>query len=373
MNEANELKTIESSVLSTDGHSWLRTMLWVPAPGVTRRAAVQLIHGMAEHIERYDDFARFLASLGYVVFGHDHVGHGKSVAAENELGHLPLDGGKDILIGDAWGVHQAILEQNPSVAELPQFLFGHSMGSFIARAVIARHGSNFAGAVICGTGNPSHATSVGGNALARVIGTLRGAEYRSKLLDNMVIGAYAKTIEDAETECDWISTDPVVVNAYIDDPLSGQMFSVGGYATLTDLTAEVVTSQHAEQVPGRLPLLFVAGAEDPVGACGADVRRAADLYKDAGVRDVRTIIYPGMRHEILNEPRHDEVYNDVETWLTEHAALVTAVTADVTTETEVAAPEAVADEAAEIATAETAEAEAAAEPEASTEPTTNAD
>ena len=136
-------------------------------------------------------------------------------------------------------------------------------------------------------------------------------------VDSLVIGAFSSAIEDARTDSDWISTDPSVVDAYLADPLSGQAFSVGAYATLTDLTAEVVTKKSAAAVPKQLPLLFVAGAEDPVGSCGKDVQAAADLYRGQGVEDVRVIIYPNMRHEILNEPRRLDVYNDVEQWFTE--------------------------------------------------------
>lgn len=324
MNSGYRVNRIESSVLSSDGQSWLRTMTWLPDANLTRRACIQLVHGMAEHIERYDAFASFLASLGYVVIGHDHIGHGKSIVTAQELGHLPINGGKDILIEDVHTVYRSALSQYPDIAALPYFVFGHSMGSFIARAYIARYGAELAGAILCGTGNPPYAASLSGNALCHIIGAIRGADYRSKLVDSMVIGAYAKTIENAETECDWISTDPVVVRAYIDDPLSGQMFSVGGYATLTDLTAEVVSKNHAAQVPVNLPLLFIAGAEDPVGSCGEDVKRASALYKNAGVKDVSCIIYPGMRHEILNEPRREDVFNDVENWITNRTALAAA-------------------------------------------------
>lgn len=320
MNTSFDSLRQESSTLSSDGNSWLRIMLWQPDPTYTRRGAVQLVHGMAEHIERYDAFARFLAGLGYVVFGHDHVGHGKSVSDPDQLGHIPLRGGKDILVEDVYKVRQAALALTDA-DDLPQFIFGHSMGSFVTRAYITRHAEGLTGAVICGTGNQPRFMSVAGRTLARVIGAVRGEEYRSRLVDSLVIGAFSSAITDARTDCDWICTDPAVVDDYIADPLSGAMFSVGGYATLTDLTAEVVTKDSAEKVPKTLPLLFIAGAEDPVGGNSKDVKKAAQLYKDAGVEDVRTIIYPGMRHEILNEPRHEDVFADVEAWFTERAVL----------------------------------------------------
>lgn len=307
----------ETSTLSADGRSWLRVVVWLPDPVYSRRGVVQLVHGMAEHIGRYDSFARFLTGLGYVVFGHDHIGHGKSVSSADELGCMPLEGGKDILVADVTRAREAALKLSRENGTLPLFLFGHSMGSFVVRACIARNAKGISGAVICGTGNQSRILSLAGRTLSRVIGAVRGETYRSRLVDSLVIGAFSSAIEDARTDSDWISTDPVVVDAYLADPLSGQAFSVGAYATLTDLTAEVVTKKSAAAVPKQLPLLFVAGAEDPVGSCGKDVEAAAELYRSQGVEDVRVVIYPNMRHEILNEPRRLDVYNDVEQWFTE--------------------------------------------------------
>lgn len=231
----------ETSTLSADGRSWLRVMVWLPDPVYSRRGIVQLVHGMAEHIERYDSFARFLTGLGYVVFGHDHIGHGKSVSSADALGCMPLQGGKDILIADVLRAREAAFKASRETGTLPLFLFGHSMGSFVVRACIARNPKGLTGAVLCGTSNQPRALSLLGRTLSRAIGTLRGETYRSRLLDSLTIGAFSSAIEDARTDSDWISADPAVVDAYLADPLSGQAFSAGAYATLTDLTAEVVT------------------------------------------------------------------------------------------------------------------------------------
>ncbi len=311
----------ESSTLSSDGKSWLRVLLWLPDPVYSRRGVVQLVHGMAEHIERYDSFARFLAGLGYVVFGHDHIGHGKSVDSPDELGNLPLRGGKEALLEDVLRVRKAALAFVKEDGALPLFLFGHSMGSFVARVSMARNPEGLAGAVLCGTGNQPRAVSLAGRTLSRLIGTVRGGEYRSKTVDSLVVGAFSSSIKDARTPNDWISTDPGVVDAYEADPLSGQMFSVGGFATLTDLTQEAASKKSAAAVPSSLPLLFIAGAEDPVGSCGKGVQAAAELYRSQGVEDVQVIIYPHMRHEILNEPQRSLVYADVEEWFTERMVL----------------------------------------------------
>lgn len=311
----------ETSTLSSDTRSWLRIMMWLPGGAYTKRGIVQLVHGMSEHIQRYDEFARFLAGLGYVVFGHDHIGHGKSVSSQGELGHMPLQGGKDILVNDVMRVRDAVMEQAELPDELPFFLFGHSMGSFVVRAFMARHSERLAGVVLCGTGNQPRLLTLVGRSAARALGSLRGAEYRSHALDSLVTGSFLAGIDDPRTEYDWLSVDPSVVDAFCADPLSGSRFSAGAYATLTDTVAEAVSKKSAATVPHDLPLLFIAGEEDPVGDNGAGVEKAAQLYRDQGCDDVEVVLYPGMRHEILNEPRKLNVYSDVEAWFTRHVIL----------------------------------------------------
>ncbi len=307
--------------LSHDGVSMIKGLVWGPAEARGRRPAaprgvVQIVHGMAEHVGRYDEFARFLVGHGFVVCAADHIGHGKSVGGPDELGCLPPDG-KEILIEDVHELRKTVTARYSR--QTPYILFGHSMGSFVVRAYLARHGEDVAAAVICGTGQQPRVLSKAGNALARFLAKTKGADYRSVFLDNMGVGAFAKRIENARTPQDWVSTDPAVVDAYNADELCGAMFSAGGYATLTDLTGEVVSAACAAKVPKGVPVLLVAGAEDPVGDCGKGVRKAAEQLRRAGVRDVETKLYEGMRHEILNEPGRAQVYTDVVGWIEEHA------------------------------------------------------
>jgi len=302
---------------SSDRKSRLHGYIWWPEDGVTPRAAVQLVHGMAEYIGRYDDFARYLNTKGFVVFGHDHIGHGQSVASKEEWGDLPVEGGKDIMIEDVHRVRtDALARINGAYGtHLPLFLFGHSMGSFVVRAYLARHAYGLSGAIICGTGFMPPRTSAAANVLARAIASVRGGSYRSKLLDKLGVGAYAQEIDDAQTDLDWLSHNRDNVNRYIADEQCGFMFTAGGYASLTDLTREVCTPECVSGYPKDLPLLYIAGTEDPVGECGEGVSRSADLAHAAGVTDVRCRLYAGMRHEILNERGRQVVYDDIVSWM----------------------------------------------------------
>ena len=301
----------ELTVPSTDGLSTLHVVLWRPTR-VAPHACVQLVHGMAEHINRYNDFASYLASHGYVVFGHDHIGHGNSVSNTDSLGCLPLKGGKDILIED---VHAVRLGLWSYYRNIPLFLFGHSVGSYVARMYCSRHAEGLSGAIFCGTGNQPALLSRAGNILARVLGSIHDPRYHSALMDRLVMGSFSSAIKNARTPQDWLSTDPSVVEAYREDDLSGFMFSVGGYATLTDLTSEAASPRIARQTPTTLPVLFISGEEDPVGGFGKDVTKTAEQYRQAGIETVTTILYPGLRHEILNEPSRQTVYRDVLDWL----------------------------------------------------------
>ena len=295
---------------SSDGSSIIDARMWLPS-SEEPKAIVQLVHGMSEHIDRYEDFARFLTEQGFGVCGENHIGHGGSASSSEELGYMPTNG-KEILIAD---VHQLRTSMQKSFQDIPYFIFGHSMGSFITRAYLARYGGGLKGAIICGTGNQPYALSKVGRTLALLISKVRGDRYRSAFLDSLGAGGFAKSIEDARTPLDWLSTNPVVVDAYMADEMCGKMFTVSAYATLLDLTGEVVTLECAKKVPSDLPLLYVAGAQDPVGDCGKGVLAAANLAEKAGSRNVEVILYEGMRHEILNEPERDKVYTDVQNWL----------------------------------------------------------
>lgn len=300
---------------STDVNTQIRAVIWWPPQVSNAHGVVQLVHGMAEHIMRYDSFARYLAQNGFVVCGHDHIGHGESVESPEQWGQMPTNGGRDVLVGDVGKMREAIRERLD--AGLPHILFGHSMGSFVVRAYISECGQGLAGAIICGTGHITPAMSSAGNALAHLISRARGENYVSKLLGDLSIGAYAKAIENPRTPLDWLSYNEQNVDDYIADKSCGFAFAAGGNATLTALTKEVCTTKSFARIPHDLPLLFIAGDGDPVGNMGEGVRTAARMAQEAGCADVTCTIYEHMRHEILNEDDRQRVYDDVRAWIEE--------------------------------------------------------
>ena len=322
---SDQVISVPLDFTSHDGKTRINAKLWTsarfgnldaPAVGSDKpKAVIQIVHGMAEYIDRYDDLAEYLVSRGFVVCAEDHIGHGKSATGPSEYGHMPAHGGKDILIGDVHTLYRMTHELFP---DAPYVLYGHSMGSFITRAYLARYGDELAACVLSGTGNVPAALSKFGRTLARTLAAVRGERFRSTFIDNMGAGAYGKRIENARTDLDWLSTDDAVVDAYIADDLCGFMFTVGGYATLLDLTAEVVTPACAARVPESLPVLLVVGDGDPVGDMGEGVKAAAQLLRDAGVQQVDMKIYEGMRHEIHNEIGKEQVYDYAASWIEDH-------------------------------------------------------
>lgn len=200
----------------------------------------------------------------------------------------------------------------------PYFIFGHSMGSLVLRSYLPRYGRGLAGAVICGTANEATAVSRAGNLAARAIARVRGDDYRSSLLHALADGSYSRAIKDARTPFDWLSRDPAVVDAFAVDEASGFMFGAGAYATLTELAYRAAAPATLAATPHDLPLLYVAGDADPVGKCGRAVTAAAESMEKAGAEDLTLRLFPGMRHEILNELGKEEVYDFILEWINSH-------------------------------------------------------
>lgn len=318
------MKTTTITYASRDNASTVRALMWEPdevaSGGEAPRGLVQIVHGMSEHVERYEGFASFLCEQGFAVCANDHIGHGKSVSSAEDLGHMPLEVGEDVLVADVQTLRELALERlsqrcDMRVSGIPYVIFGHSMGSFITRVFLTRHAFGVRAAVLCGTGHQPRPLSTAGKALTSSLAKKHGERYVSELVDGMGAGGYGRAIKDTETDLDWIATDPEVVAEYQRDPLCGQKFTVGAYHVLTSLVSDATDLRLARRVPHALPLLFVSGDQDPVGECGAGVHRAAEMYRKAGVESVTEKLYPGMRHEILNEPVKGEVHRDVLAWL----------------------------------------------------------
>ncbi len=315
--DANETKSVtrrEFSLPSADGATTIKGDLWLPDERPTpARAIVQLVHGMAEHIGRYDEFARHLASLGYVVAGHDHLGHGRSVDSPESWGVLEPNAGAEHLIADVEQVRSML---DKRFGNMPHVMFGHSMGSFVLRAFLGMHGNGLAGAIVCATGWQPGAALAFGRAATTVIGKTLGWSHRPRLVDGMAIGAYARRFASEEGgRLAWISRDPATHRAYEADPACGFTFSAAAYHELFRLIGMAQDPKIVRGMPANMPVLLISGTADPVGSMGRATPKVADLMRACGVRDVEVTMYPGARHELLNETNRIQVMADITSWL----------------------------------------------------------
>lgn len=299
--------------LSTDGKTQLHGMRWEPE-GRSVRAVLQICHGVAEHIARYDAFARYLNELGIAVVGHDHLGHGRSLPEGGTPVYFGEGNTWHTVVDDIYVLHQRIRLWYPDV---PLCIMGHSMGSFLTRTYLIRYPGTVKAAIIMGTGWQPEMTIRGGLLLAGILSGLKGPDAVSKMVTNMAFGAYNKAFGDKpRTPNDWLSADTDNVDRYMADPLCGADATVG-------LFRQMLRGLRFNQTPGNIdrmdknaPILLIAGQDDPVGDMGAGVRRTHDAFKRAGIKDVTLKLYPGLRHEILNEAAmRDTVYGDIGAWL----------------------------------------------------------
>ncbi len=296
---------------SRDGVSKLHAVRYIP-DGAQVRGVVQIVHGMAEYVERYEEFAEHLTGRGILVTGEDHMGHGKSVGKDGKLGYFCEQDAATVLVRDVHRLKKATQELYPDV---PYVIMGHSMGSFIARNYMCRYGTGIAGAIIMGTGMQPKKLINMSKKLAALQKTFCGSRHVSTLIDKLAFGKYNDGIENPRTPFDWLSGDAERVDRYIEDPLCGFTFTVNGFATLFELIFRLYREENLEKIPKNLPVLMVSGTADPVGDYGSGVQRAYDSLRQAGLEEIQLKLYEGGRHELLNDLCRNDVTRDICAWL----------------------------------------------------------
>ena len=299
---------------SRDGISKLHAVRYTPDGDDDIRCVVQIVHGMAEYVERYEEFAEYLTSKGIVVTGEDHMGHGKSVGKDGKFGYFCEQDPATVLVRDVHRLKKATQTLYPNV---PYIIMGHSMGSFIARNYMFRYGTGITGAIIMGTGMPDKKLMVLSKAVAGMQKAFLGSRHVSEMINKLAFGKYNAEIANARTQFDWLSRDDARVDQYITDPMCGFTFTVNGFSTLFELILRLHREDNMDRIPKNLPVLLVSGTADPVGDYGKGVHRTYDLLHTAGLNDLQLKLYEEGRHELLNETNRSEVAQDIYQWIEE--------------------------------------------------------
>ena len=301
----------ELTYKSRDRQSTIHAIKWIPEGQPI--ALLQIIHGMQEYIDRYDEFARYLAERGILVMGNDHLGHGKSVTGNGTYGFFCKDDPATVLVRDAHRLKKTVQEEYPGV---PVFILGHSFGSFVAREYITRYGTGIRGAIIQGTAFMPTGTINSLSSLVSFMEVIMGTKYRSTMINNMAFKGYLKRIPNPRTKFDWLSHNEESIDKYIADPADNFVFTLNGFGTMAELLKRVQSIDKMEDIPKKLPILITAGKEDPVGDYGEAPKKLFDIYKkQLQMENVELKLYDNMRHELQQEIGREQVFADQYEWL----------------------------------------------------------
>ena len=301
------------SFLSVDKRTKIHAVKWLPDAG-EYRAILQITHGMQEYIERYQEFASFLTERGFLVVGHDHLGHGTSIVSADERGFFSEKNPSDLLVADMHKLRVTIQREH---SRMPYFMLGHSMGSYMLRKYLTVHPGHLSGAIIMGTGSMPGGLMRLGMGICRSLALLHGWHYRSAFVKRLsFLGPYRRfDLTGRQLENSWLTRDAALVAKFLGDSRSGFDFTVNGYYGLMEAVYYDGKFKNIQKMPKNLPLILLSGDQDPVGNMGAGVRKVFRQYQAAGMQDVAMKLYKNDRHELLNELDRKTVYEDIYSWM----------------------------------------------------------
>ena len=297
--------------LPSHGKGRIHCVQWTP-PGQPR-AVVQLVHGIAEYVARYDSFARFLNRQGFLVVGEDHMGHGGSLAPGDPPGYF--HGGWNAAVDDTYALLQKTHGECP---QLPYVILGHSMGSFLTRTYLCRYPGEVDGAILSGTGQERAPLVALGKAVASILCRFQGSNSVNPLIHQLSLGAYNKKFKPNRTGADWISRDQAAVDTYLADPLCSFKPTTGMFRDMMGGLQYISSPRALARMDPETPIYLMSGDQDPVGSMGKGVKKVYGYFEQQGVKDLSLKLYPGGRHEMFNETNRQEVLEDLLVWLEKH-------------------------------------------------------
>ncbi|MCC5914707.1 MAG: lysophospholipase [Balneolaceae bacterium] len=295
----------------------LHSIIWEPDEKEPV-AVVQIIHGLAEHAERYSHFAGYLNRQGFLVVAHDHRGHGKT---DPDLhGYIDAPDGFSLMAENIGDVRKEIAKRWP---DLPLFMFGHSMGSFLLQRYLQLNDQKPDGIIYSGSNGKPPSNLKAGIMLSSIITKLKGREHPSALLYNLTFGGYNKNFKPARTEADWLSRDPAMVDLYIDDPSSGFVSSTSFFHDLFRGVKQLHSHHPFIGNHADVPILIISGDSDPVSRMGKGIQSLESIIRNSGSTDLTVKTYADGRHEMLNEVNREEVYRDITEWINSRLESIT--------------------------------------------------
>lgn len=277
------------------------------------KGVVQIFHGMAEHSNRYDDFACFLNQKGYIVYANDHRGHGNSLGQNDVLGYIGENGFYNI-VEDEKIISEMIRREYKG---LHLYVFAHSFGSFIGQEYIIRYSKDINGIILSGSAKQDGLDVKAANILASIQNKFFDDTLEAKLIDKLSFGSFNNKVDNKRTKFDWLSRDNIEVDKYIEDELCGYISPTNFYYNLFRGFKELYRKDRLNNIKKTLPILVLSGNMDPVGKYGRSVKKLYSQYNDLNIEDVSLKLYDGGRHELLNEENKEDVYNYIYTWIRE--------------------------------------------------------
>jgi len=306
-----------------ESHDGAKLYLYKWSPEKRVKAVVHIIHGMTEHAARYRRLAEKLTEAGIEIWAADQRGHGKTanldVNGEDKgglLGHCGDNNGITRVTADIHNINVEIRRERP---DTPIFLFGHSWGSFIVQNYMTYTDDlKIDGCILCGTKGPGDFMVMAGLPLMIMLSTLKGQRKGSRFARSVADGAYNKPFKPNRTFFDWLSRDNEEVDKYVDDPLCGFLCSTGFYRDLAKALYNIHRHDVMARINRSLPVYVLSGSADPVGDMGKSPTALVNIYRDIGVKDCEFVLYPGARHELLNETNREEVMDNLLSWVNKH-------------------------------------------------------
>lgn len=302
-----EVDVIEKDVPSSDGIHVLKGKLYIPQGEI--KALFHVVHGMTEYIDRYDRFMKSVAAEGFLVFGYDNLGHGKTAGEKENLGFIAHKKGWDYLSRDVFTFADEVKKDYP---ELKYYLMGHSMGSFIVRCSAAFYKKPDK-LIIMGTGGPN-AFAGAGLTLVKTAKLLKGEKYRSKFVDRLTFGKYNERFKGESDEHCWLTKNKEVRERFDNDEYCNFKFTLSAMCDLIKLNKLSNSGRFYEEIDKKMPIFLIAGSDDPVGDYGDGVRKVYRKLISAGA-NARISLYDGCRHEILNDTSEEAVTEEIKDFL----------------------------------------------------------